>query len=247
MQVGDRYLQSLSSRPRGRRAGVLVLAAALHAAVIAGVLGWGLYHLQEMPAPSKALIFYGAKLPPTAQGGGIRITKFKKQSEPKLARHELVQPPETPSRVEADPAREPASSGECDGTGPGTGPGNGAGEGDGPGGCSGDGCPSGSPSAAVAPPRLVDPQVGAAQRIAGETPRYGDRARSAGVQGTVVARICVSPEGAVSSVSLLRGLPLLDESVLNAVRLWRYKPFTVGGKAMPFCYVANFSFVLQGR
>src|SRR5262249_37416610 len=143
------------------------------------------------------------------------------------------------------PSDVPPSDTHDQGTG-GAGGMGGAGGTGGAGGCDSPDCIEGPPTTAPPAP-LVAPTVGAAQRISGELPRYTERARTAGVEGTVAVKICVSPQGGVSSVTLLRGLPLLDELVLNTIRAWRYKPFTVGGHAMPFCYVANFEFHLQGR
>jgi protein TonB len=245
MQVGDRYLDALSHKPRARRAGTLVLAVLLHGAAITTLAVWGLFHLDEMPQPQ--MLIHPPGNPPKP-GGGIKIEKFKKLPKPKVAKTDpLVQPPEVRSLVETPPANTPEP--QTDGTG-GTGGmgGEGTGGAGGTGG-TGDCVVNCSEPVPTAPPKLIDPEVAKAQRIGGEMPHYSERARAAGVEGTVMAKICVSPSGAVSSATLLRGLPLLDETVLNAVRDWRYKPFTVGGRAMPFCYVANFEFHLkqQGR
>ena len=247
MQVGDRYLEALEHKPRARRAGTLVLAVLLHGAAITTLALWGFYHLDEMPAP-QPMIFQPPAGPPKGGGDGIRIEKFKKLPKPKVAKsNELVQPTQVKPMVDVPQANTPEPNTDVGGTGGNGGEGGNGGAG-GAGGIGGDcvvNC-SDKPGP-VGPPRLVDPEVAKARLLGGEMPRYSERARAAGVEGTIIAKICVTPQGGISSVTLLRGLPLLDETVLNAVRGWRYKPFTVGDKAMPFCYVANFEFHLQGR
>ena len=248
MQVGDRYLDALEHKPRARRAGTLVIAVLLHGAAITTLALWGYYHLDEVPAPPTQLIYH-ASTPPSG-GGGIKIERFKKQPVQKVAKHDpLVQPVVVKNLVDVPPANTPEPNSDTTGTGGtggegGNGGAGGAG-GNGNGDCVGANCTDKPVPAGRA--KLIDPEVARAQKIGGDMPRYSERARAAGVEGTVAAKICVTSQGGVSTVTLLRGLPLLDETVLNAVRGWRYKPFTVGERAMPFCYVANFEFHLQGR
>ncbi len=50
-------------------------------------------------------------------------------------------------------------------------------------------------------------------------------------------RICVSAQGDVTSVDLVRGAgPSVDPYVLKVLRGWRYKPWVEDGVAVPFCY-----------
>jgi TonB family protein len=54
----------------------------------------------------------------------------------------------------------------------------------------------------------------------------------------VVLDVCVSGEGQVSDVALVRpASPSFDPVLLEAVRTWRYKPRLVGGSARAFCHV----------
>jgi TonB family protein len=55
-------------------------------------------------------------------------------------------------------------------------------------------------------------------------PRYPDIAKLAGVQGVVILECLITPEGKVANVRVLRGIPLLDEAALEAVRQWEYTP-----------------------
>jgi len=237
MQVGDRYLEALSHRPRARRAGTLVLAIAAHVGVIATVIVAGFWHVDEMPSPPHTNLTVLITTPPTPPGPPTIAPTTHGGS----GKRDLIAPTKVKPLADVPPATTPEPANEDFGNGGAGGAGGGAGGNGGGGG----GCIENCGPPVSGPPKLIDPEVGKARRIGGEMPHYSDRARAAGVEGTVVAKICVSPAGTVSSATLLRGLPLLDETVLNAVRGWRYKPFTVGDKAMPFCYVANFEFHLQ--
>jgi protein TonB len=48
--------------------------------------------------------------------------------------------------------------------------------------------------------------------------------------GTVVVRVTVAPTGQVTDVEVVRPFPALTEPVAAAVREWRFKPATVGGR-----------------
>jgi protein TonB len=49
------------------------------------------------------------------------------------------------------------------------------------------------------------------------------------LKGDVLVRIFISGRGNVQAISALRGPPELRQSAINAVSLWRYKPFHAGG------------------
>ena len=77
-----------------------------------------------------------------------------------------------------------------------------------------------------------------------EKPPYPLRARQDGIQGQVLAKITVSEQGDVKEVEVLRGDPILAESVVKTIKKWKFKPYIRNGKAvqavtqMPF----DFSF-----
>ena len=55
----------------------------------------------------------------------------------------------------------------------------------------------------------------------------------AGVNGVVVVEITIETDGTVKHVRVLRGIPLLDQAALDAVRQWRYEPTLRDGQAVP--------------
>ncbi len=58
-------------------------------------------------------------------------------------------------------------------------------------------------------------------------PAYPEPARRARMQGTVIVRVAVKPEGVVTDVTVHQGInTLLDHAAVSASRTWRFHPFT---------------------
>jgi TonB family protein len=57
-------------------------------------------------------------------------------------------------------------------------------------------------------------------------------AKSLEIGGTVALDITISPEGRVSSVTVLSGHPMLAPAFVDAVKKWEYKPFMQDGHAI---------------
>jgi TonB family protein len=55
-------------------------------------------------------------------------------------------------------------------------------------------------------------------------PVYPQLARTMHVRGTVRVLVVITPAGAVKNVKALGGHPLLLESVMDAVKRWKYEP-----------------------
>jgi len=76
-------------------------------------------------------------------------------------------------------------------------------------------------------------------------PEYSDEARKAKLQGIVELGIEVNASGRVSNVRVLRSLGLgLDERAIEAVRLWKFRPGTLDGKAVTTRAVVEVNFRL---
>ena len=62
-------------------------------------------------------------------------------------------------------------------------------------------------------------------------PEYSEAARKAKYQGTVLLDMDVDDSGLPVNVRVARSLGLgLDEQAIDAVKLWRFRPATKGGK-----------------
>jgi TonB family protein len=53
---------------------------------------------------------------------------------------------------------------------------------------------------------------------------YPPIARAAALEGTVVIRATVMPDGRLSHTRVVRSIPLLDQAVIDAVRQWQFTP-----------------------
>jgi protein TonB len=80
-----------------------------------------------------------------------------------------------------------------------------------------------APPAPVVPVR-VGGEIREPKKLRHVTPIYPDVAVAARVHGSVLLECMVSPQGRVTEVRLVRGVPLLNESAMAAVRQWLYTP-----------------------
>jgi TonB family protein len=77
-------------------------------------------------------------------------------------------------------------------------------------------------------------------------PAYTSAAMRARVEGTVEMEAVVGPEGFVTAVRILKGLhPELDESAIDALKQWKFKPGTLDGKPVPVLVVVEMTFTLR--
>lgn len=99
------------------------------------------------------------------------------------------------------------------------------------------------PPAPVAPVR-VGGEIREPRKIRHVTPVYPDLAVAAHVHGSVVLECLVSPQGQVTDVKLVRGIPLLNTSAIDAVRQWLYTPTLKDGVPVPVILTVTVRFDL---
>ncbi len=63
-------------------------------------------------------------------------------------------------------------------------------------------------------------------------PVYPPIAQAARVSGTVVLRVTISASGSVEDVLVVSGPAMLQQSALDAVRTWHYKPYSLNNEAV---------------
>jgi TonB family protein len=56
------------------------------------------------------------------------------------------------------------------------------------------------------------------------TPVYPDLARKMNITGTVRVQITIAPNGAVKTVKLVGGHPVLASAAMETVKKWKYEP-----------------------
>lgn len=76
-------------------------------------------------------------------------------------------------------------------------------------------------------------------------PSYPDIARRAGVQGTVVLQVRATKDGHVKVEKILAGSPTLADASICAVKSWRVRPFSEGGKPVEVVSTVSFNFTLH--
>jgi protein TonB len=76
------------------------------------------------------------------------------------------------------------------------------------------------------------------------TPIYPPIARAARQEGTVVLQATISKSGTIEGLRVLSGPPMLQQSALNAVEQWRYRPYLLNGEPVEVETTINVNFVL---
>ncbi|WP_236607730.1 energy transducer TonB [Sandaracinus amylolyticus] len=89
----------------------------------------------------------------------------------------------------------------------------------------------------MSPPRLVS----------GEQPGHTPQALSARVEGTMILRIAIRPDGTVGEVQVVRGLALLTEHVVATVSRWRFAPPVYQGRPISIYLTQRLRFEITGR
>jgi protein TonB len=238
--LGGRFMLARVGSSRTRRVVTVGMSLAVHVGIIAAVLLGGFMRVEELPAPPTVLTVVVAKPPPPPPAAPALPRAARRTppplhaTPPELTVPELAPEPKRAVSSAATDASETDSPDAQDRGEPG-------GLGSGP----GLGEPGNAPAQGAGPPKLLAPNVGESQRLSGEMPAYTAQARAANIAGAVMAKVCVDTHGSVTSVAILRGLPMLDETVSATVRSWRYRPFQFNGHALPFCHVARFEFRLR--
>jgi serine/threonine-protein kinase len=68
------------------------------------------------------------------------------------------------------------------------------------------------------------------QKISGDDVRYSAEALKVGSKGLVLAKCAISELGSVHDCKIIKGVPFMDQPVLDALQSWKMKPATLDGK-----------------
>jgi protein TonB len=107
---------------------------------------------------------------------------------------------------------------------------------------------NGLPDAPPPPPQQavrVGGQIKEPKKLKNVNPAYPDIAKQARVQGVVILECTISPQGKVSDVKVLRGIPLLDQAAIDAVKQWVYTPTLLNGVPVPVIMTVTVNFKLS--
>jgi TonB family protein len=78
-------------------------------------------------------------------------------------------------------------------------------------------------------------------------PEYPQEARDKRIQGTVILAVYISEEGDVTETTLVSGHQLLVPAATEAVKQWKYKPYSVKGEPVAVKTQVNLSFRLPKK
>jgi protein TonB len=76
----------------------------------------------------------------------------------------------------------------------------------------------------------VPARIAEANLIHDVAPTYPAEAGRARIEGTVVLMAVIGEDGTVKDVRVESGLPILAQAAIDAVKRWRYKPYTLNGE-----------------
>jgi len=76
------------------------------------------------------------------------------------------------------------------------------------------------------------------------SPVYPSAAKTAGVQGSVRLALTIMKNGRVKDVRVVSGNEILAQAAINAVRQWRYSPYTLNGEPVEVDGVVEINFSL---
>ena len=211
-------------RDSGRRTMTVFVSIVVHVVIIGALIVVPLlYFNDELPTPHEVISVFAAAPPqPVATTGQQPLAP--------------VAPPDTIT-TPAQPPPDPSNAGVPGGV---------------PGGIAGGvaggvvgGIPNAPPAPAAQAPVRVGGQIKAPDLVHRVEPRYPPIAQNAHVAGAVVLEAVVDKTGRVQSVRVVRGIPLLNDSAVEAVKQWRYSPLMLNGQATPFILTVTVTFRLQ--
>jgi protein TonB len=107
------------------------------------------------------------------------------------------------------------------------------------------GLPDAPPPPPVKPVR-VGGDVREPRKVLDVAPVYPDLAMKAHVEGIVIIEATIDPRGRVVNATVLKGVPVLDEAALEAVRQWVYTPTLLNGVPTPVIMTVTVRFRLKG-
>lgn len=219
----------------------LPVSLAIHAVIVLAVIVVPLLMSEELPDPTAAARAFFVEPPaappppPPPPPPAPKAANTPKTPPKPVEESKFVAPITTPEEIKQESSVDLGIEGGVPG----------GVEGGVPGGVVG-GVVGGLPDA---PPPVEPVRVGGnikePKKIKNVNPVYPDIAKQARVQGIVILECVISPQGKVSNVTVLRGVPLLDEAAKEAVRQWVYSPTLLNGVPVPVIMTVTVNFKLN--
>ena len=97
-----------------------------------------------------------------------------------------------------------------------------------------------------APKRIrVPAPMAEANLVYDVAPKYPAEAGRARIEGTVVLLAVIGKDGAVEDVRVEKGLPVLAQAAIEAVKQWRYRPYVLNGEPVEVDSQITINFTLS--
>jgi len=220
----------------------LPVSIAIHAIVLLAVVVVPLLTSEELPEPTSVVKAFFVEPaapppppPPPPPPAPRAQTQPKPMSTPVPTENKFQAPIETPEEVKSEEGIDLGVEGGVPG----------GVEGGVPGGVVG-GVVGGLPDAPPPPQAVrVGGQIKEPKKLKNVNPSYPDIAKQARVQGVVILECTISPQGKVTDVKVLRGIPLLDAAAIEAVKQWVYSPTLLNGVPVPVIMTVTVNFRLS--
>jgi protein TonB len=245
----EAILSERRAKPNFWRRLTLTVSAALHIVALLAGLVYSVWQVDEMPMPSLQVTLTAAPPPPppppppAARKSAENRPKTRVEPKPQ----ELVVPKEIPKQAPQPEPEHAEDNGQDNGQVGGV-----------VGGVAGGvvGGVVGSPTPPPPPPTPSGPKMVSAKVARGQllidpnAEQYRVKlppplARS-GETYVAMMRVCVSAQGTVTGVQLMKGAtPAIDGQFPSVIGRWRYRPLLVDGVPTPFCYPLRYE--VSGR
>jgi protein TonB len=216
-------------KPRKGRRITFLVSLAVHGAMLAVGVAMSFAGVDELaPKNGQTVTFYNLPVPPPPPAGRRKTPpKVNKAPTKSVFRttNSIVAPTEHAQKQEVSPESDESV---CEGPG-----------------CNGDDPTShekGETVTKMLPPNVAKGFLAIDPQSPQHRPTLPPGVRHAGMSVSALLRVCVDRDGNVVDVKVLRG----DDATVNAafvsaVRTWRYQPFKVDGRPVPFCTPVNYT------
>lgn len=226
---------------RTQQSKTLPVSLLLHTVAAALIVIVPLLSADQLPDPASAVkAFFVEPMaapapPPPPPPPAPRPANAPKIVPKPIVENQFVAPVEVPEEITPEESIDMGVEGGAGGV-----------EGGVPGGVVG-GIVGGLPDAPPPPVQAVrvGGQIKEPKKLKHVAPIYPDIAKQARVQGVVILECTISPQGKVTDVKVLRGIPLLDQAAIDAVKQWVYTPTLLNGVPVPVIMTVTVNFKLS--